>query len=138
MSAEENKAVIHRFLEAGNKKDMEMVCESLDQQGTFPILTRFGFDPKFENYRNFLISFNAALPDGHLTIEEMVAEEEKVWVRFTIRGTHQGPLRNVPATNKQIIYGGIGMYCVANGKIVEINNLFDDLSLLRQLGALPS
>ena len=68
----------------------------------------------------------------------MVAEEEKVWVSYTIRGTHERLLRNVPATHKQISYSLIAMYRVANGKIVEADFLSDDLSLLRQLGALPS
>jgi predicted ester cyclase len=68
----------------------------------------------------------------------MVVEGEKVWVRFTIRGTHQGLLRNIPATHKQITYSQIAMYRVANGRIVEVYTLTDDISLLRQLGAFPS
>lgn len=138
MSAEENKAVIRRFIAAFNQHDLETVWENFDPHCRFPVLTRFGIDPTFENYRLFIASFAAALPDIHHTIEELVAEGEKIWVNYTIRGTHEGLLRNVPATHKQISYSLIGMYRVANGKIVEADFQSDELSLLRQLGVLPS
>jgi len=138
MSTDENKAVVRRFLEAGNEKNIAAVVDCFDPQGRFPILARFGVEPTFENYKKFLLSFFAALPDGHLAIEEMVAEGDKVWVRFMIRGTHRGPLRNIPATNNEVRYSGIGMYRVGNGKIIEVNNLFDDLTLLRQLGVITA
>ena len=138
MSTEENKAIIRRFIIAVEKHDLDAVWGNFDQQCRFSVLTRFGIDPTFENYRRFIASFLEALPDVHHTIEAMVAEGEKVWVSYTIRGTHEGLLRNVPATHKQISYSLIAMYRVANGKIVEADFLSDDLSLLRQLGALPS
>ena len=137
MSTEENKAVIRRFITAFEKHDLDAVWVNFDSQCRFPVLTRFGIEPTFENYRHFITSFIEALPDVHHTIEEMVAEEERVWVHYTIRGTHEGLLRNVPATHKQISYSLIAMYRVANGKIVEADFQSDDLSLLRQLDALP-
>jgi steroid delta-isomerase-like uncharacterized protein len=138
MSTEENKAVIRRLITAFEKHDLDAVWVNFDPQCRFPILTRFGIEPTFENYRRFIASFSEALPDVHHTIEEMVAEEEKVWVNYTIRGTHEGLLRNVPATHKQISYSLMAMYRVAHGKVVEADFQSDDLSLLRQLDALPS
>ncbi len=138
MSTEENKAVIHRFIEAFERHDMETVWEYFDEHCRFSVLKRFGIEPTFENYKRFIDDFAAALPDVHHTIEGMVAEEEKVWVNYTIRGTHEGLLRNVPATHKRISYSLIGMYRVVNGRIVETDFQSDDLSLLRQLGAIPS
>jgi|SRR5581483_3451517 len=138
MSTEENKATIRRFVAALEKHDLDAVWANFDQQCRFPVLTRFGINPTFENYRRFIVSFFEALPDVHHMIEEMVAEGEKVWVSYTIRGTHEGLLRNVPATHKLVSYSLIAMYRVANGKIVEADFLSDDVSLLRQLGAFPS
>jgi predicted ester cyclase len=67
-----------------------------------------------------------------------VAEGDKLWVRLNIQGTHRGPLRGVPATGKQVSYTQIAMYHLANGKIVHMDTINDDMSLLQQLGAFPS
>jgi C-1 hydroxylase len=137
MSTEENKVVVRRFIAAFERHDMEALWENFDPRCRFTVLTRFGIEPTFENYKQFITSFAAALPDVHHVIEDMVAEGEKVWVNYTIQGTHEGLLRNVPATHKQVSYSLIAMYRVAGGKIVEADFQSDDLSLLRQLGALP-
>jgi steroid delta-isomerase-like uncharacterized protein len=138
MSLEENKVTIRRFMELGNEQDMEAIWESFDPQCRFPFFTRLGIAPTLEGYKPFLTAFFAALPDVCFTIEEMVAEGEKVWARINIRGTHQGLLRNVPATGKMISYTQFGMYRLAHGKIVEAQVQFDDWSLLQQLGVLPA
>jgi predicted ester cyclase len=138
MSTEENKAVIRRFIAAFESHNLDAIWENLDPNCRFPVLARFGIEPTLENYQRFTISFLKALPDVHHTIEGMVAEGEQVWVRYTISGTHEGLLRNVPATHKSISYELIGMYRVANNRLVEADFLSDDLNLLRQLGTLPS
>jgi steroid delta-isomerase-like uncharacterized protein len=138
MSAEENKAVIRRFMEAGNRQDLEAIAESFDPHGIIRPLTRFGLDPTPESYKNFLASYFQSLPDVHFMIEEMVTDGDKVWVRLNIHGTHLGPLRGVPATGKQVNYTQVGMFRVANDKIVDMDVVNDDMSLLQQLGAFPS
>lgn len=139
MSIEENKDVVRRFAAAYNRHDdVAEILDSIDPRCSLPVLTKFGIEPTFENYGKFTASFLAALPDLHHTIEGMVAEDEKVWVNYTIRGTHEGLFRNVPATHKQISWSLIGMYRVADGMIVEADFQSDDLSLLRQLGVLPA
>ncbi len=138
MSTEENKAFMRRFIEIGNKQDMEAIWESIDPQCHLPFIAKLGLEPTFAGYQQFLTSFYTALPDASLDVEEMVAEGDQVWVYYTIRGTHQGPLRNIPATNRQVSYRFLGMYRLANGKIIHVDALADDLSLLRQLGALPA
>ncbi len=132
------QTVVRRFAAAYNRHDVVEVLDSIDPRCSFPVLTKFGIEPTFENYRKFTASFLAALPDLHHTIEGMVAEDEKVWVNYTIRGTHEGLFRNVPATHKHISWSLIAMYRVVNGRIVEADFQSDDLSLLRQLGALPA
>jgi steroid delta-isomerase-like uncharacterized protein len=137
MFIEENKAFMRRFIEAGNKQDMEAIWESIDPQFHFPSIAKMGFEPTFAGYKQFLASFYTALPDAYLDVEEMVAEGDQVWVCYTIRGTHRGSLRNIPATNKQVSYRFLAMYRLSNGKIIHADALADDLSLLRQLDALP-
>lgn len=137
MSTEENKAVIRCFTEAGNRHDLEAGWEYVDPQCRVPALTKFGLDTTSETYKTFLGAYYAALPDVSFTIKAMVAEEENVWVHFIMSGTHEGLLRNIPATHKRVTYSQIAMYRVVNGKIVELDTLTDDATLLRQLGALP-
>jgi len=138
MSTEENKGFMRRFIEAGNKQDMGAIWESIDPQCHFPGIAPLGFESTFAGYKQFLASFYTALPDAYLDVEEMLAEGDQVWVCYTIRGTHRGPLRNIPATNKQVSNRFLAMYRLANGKMIHADALADDLSLLRQLGALPA
>lgn len=138
MTTEENKATIRRFVTTLEKRDLDAAWKIFDPQCRFSVLTRFGIEPTFENYKAFMAAFLVALPDVTHTFEDMVAEGEKVWVNYTIRGTHEGPLRNIPATHKQVCYNLIGMYRVVDGKIAEADFLSDDVSLLRQLDALPA
>ena len=137
-SPDGNKAVIRRFIAAYAKHDMDAVWELFGPGCRFPVLSRFHIEPTFENYRAFMIAFLTALPDVHHTFEDMVAEQDKVWVNYTIRGTHEGPLRGTRATHKRIAYSVIAMYRLTDRKIVEADFQSDDLSLLRQLGALPT
>ncbi len=137
MSTEENKAIVRRFIDAGNRQDMEAIWSYIDPECHLPDMARFGFEPNFEGYKKFLAAFYMALPDAYLHVEGMVAEGDQVWVCYTIRGTHRGPLRGIPATNKPVRYRFMAMYRLANGKIVWADALADDLGLLKQLGALP-
>ncbi len=64
----------------------------------------------------------------------MIAGDDKVWFRLNITGTHRGTPRGVPATGNRVDYTQIGMSRVRNGKIVETDAYFDNLTLLEQLG----
>jgi steroid delta-isomerase-like uncharacterized protein len=75
-----------------------------------------------------------AFPDLHVTIDDMVAEGDKVAFRSTWTGTHKGEFMGVPPTNKKVTVSGIVIDRFAGGKIVEDHGQFDDLDLMRQLG----
>ena len=79
-----------------------------------------------------------AFPDLHFTIEDQIAEGDRVVTRFTARGTHQGAFIGIPPTGKQGVVTGTGIDRFANGKIVEAWFNSDDLGLLQQLGVVPS
>lgn len=73
----------------------------------------------------------------YMTVDEMIAEEDRVMVRWTFYGTHQGEFAGLPATHRQISYAGVNIFRIADGKIVEIWDLLDGLALWQQLGVLP-
>jgi steroid delta-isomerase-like uncharacterized protein len=95
--------------------------------------TIHGLEP-FKQYLSMLLT---AFPDLHVTIEDMIGEGDKVVVRFTFRGTHQGDLRSIPPTGKQVEVTGIDIICAANGKVVEEWANIDELGLMQQLGVIP-
>jgi steroid delta-isomerase-like uncharacterized protein len=73
----------------------------------------------------------------HFTIEDIVAEGDRVVVRWTNRGTHIGDFAGIPATGKTFTINGIDIYRVAGGELCEHWDVVDQLSMLRQLGLLP-
>ena len=83
-------------------------------------------------------TYLAGIPDLRVTIQELVAEADKVAVRRSYAGTHQGELLGVPPTGKQVRIGGISIFRLAEGKIAEQWEQLDRLALLQQLGALPT
>jgi steroid delta-isomerase-like uncharacterized protein len=77
-------------------------------------------------------------PDIQWTLEEMVAETDKVAARFTMRGTHQGTFFGVPPTGKNIEVKAMSFYRFSGGQFVEEHGQPDLLGLLQQIGAIPS
>ena len=73
----------------------------------------------------------------HMTIEEMIAEGDRVMVRWTFFGIHQGEFAGLPPTHKQVSYSGINIFRMAEGKIAEIWDIFDRLWMWQQLDILP-
>ena len=81
--------------------------------------------------------YHQAFPDLNITVEDMVADDDKIVVRYTIRGTHGGELMGIPATGKVAEFRGISMVQLANGKVVEEFSLADMMTLFQQLGLAP-
>lgn len=82
--------------------------------------------------------FQNAFPDMKGAVEDVVAEGNKVAVRFSGTGTHQGEFFGIPPTGKPIKSTGINIFRIEDGKIVEHWNNADDLGVLQQLGVIPS
>ena len=88
-----------------------------------------------EEARQFLNTHLSAFPDMHVSVEEVIAEGEKVVTRWTIRGTHQGELEEFgPPTGRQIEIKGITIHRIEDGKIAEEWERYDNLSIMQQLG----
>ena len=88
--------------------------------------------------KDFNTMLRNAFPDWYSTCEELVEEGDRVAERWTGRGTHQGEMQGIPATGRQVAVPGVVFYRIADGKIAEFRGSFDQLSLLRQLGAIPA
>lgn len=79
----------------------------------------------------------ASFPDLHITIEDMMAEGDKVAYRYSMRGTHQADFMGIAATGRPINVTGIRIFRVSDGKIQEAWEGWDELGWMRQLGLLP-
>jgi steroid delta-isomerase-like uncharacterized protein len=88
-------------------------------------------------WKRFTSAQWGAFPDLTATVEDVVAEGDRVALRLTARGTHTGPLMGLPPTGKPVSFLGMEFFHIRDGKIVESWGQFDALSLLQQLGAVP-
>jgi len=79
----------------------------------------------------------AAYPDIRITIDDMIAAEDKVVVRWSSIGTHQGVMQGVAPTNRKVAANGIAIYRLADGTVVEEWMNTDQLGILKQLGVVP-
>ena len=133
MTANENKDIVRRVVDAGNAGDVS----------AFRALFADDFvhhDPDIRDlsgFLRFLGTVHAGVPDGHTTIEDMVAEGNRVSKRWVFRGTQTGAMLGVPATNKQVALQGISIYRIEGGLVKEIWWVTDTVGLLQQVGALP-
>jgi steroid delta-isomerase-like uncharacterized protein len=80
-----------------------------------------------------------AFPDGQWIIDDLIAEDDKVLMRWTFRGTHQGALASIPVppSGKEIVFSGFSLYRFADDQIIEFWEGYDRFTLLQQLGAIP-
>ncbi len=90
-----------------------------------------------EQAKQFLEMYLAAFPDMQVTVEDVIAEGEKVVTRWTIRGTHRGELMGIAPTDEQVEIEGITIHRIEGGKIAEEWERYDNLGIMQQLGAIP-
>ncbi len=130
MSTDENKTLVRRLI------------EEVWNTSTYSELETLAAPSFAESTRQMNQSIRSALPDHTNTIEDMIAEGDKVVVRWTLRGMHQGVLQSavgpIPPTGKQVTVTGIHIFRIADGKIVERWAETDMLDALQQLGAIPA
>jgi len=138
MSPEENKAVLRQWVDTFHERNMEAFYTVFAPTCVFPTLIQYGLPPTLEGYRQILASYMGGFPDAHVTVEEQIAEGDVVMNRNTETGTHTGTWRGIPATNKPVAFNSIVIFRLQDGKIVEWRYYPDLLSLLQQVGALPS
>lgn len=136
MSIEENKAIVRRFFEEGpSKGDLAAADELLSPD--FSLHTPLPSAPGIRGMNDIITACRAAFEHLNVTVEDMVAEGDKVAARFTARGIHKGSFMNLPSTGKPITMTGIEIFRIEDGKIAELWGEANLLGLMVQLGVIP-
>jgi steroid delta-isomerase-like uncharacterized protein len=138
MTAETNKIVMHRFLEFINTASEMLARELISPDAVFHVPGRPEPMRGPAGYLAIIGMMRGGFPDIQWTVEEMLAEGDKVAARFTMRGTHQGTFFGVPPTGKTIAVQAINIYRLSDGQLVEEHGQPDMLGLLQQIGAVPA
>jgi non-heme chloroperoxidase len=137
MSVERNKATFRRYIEEVWKDEQLDIADEvfadkyLSHQSDGTALER---GP--EDVKKFVMEYRSAFSDIEDIVEDMIGEGDRVVTRWTLRVTHTGEFRGIPATGKRITITGIGIFRFSEeGKVVESWDSLDQLGMLRQLGA---
>ena len=138
MTAEANKHVMNRFVEFINTASEKLAMEIISPDAIFYVPGRSEPMRGPAGYLSIIQMMRQGFPDIRWTLEEMVAEGEKVAARFTMRGTHSGTFFGVSPSGNKISVQALNMYRLSQEQIVEEHGQPDMLALLRQIGALPA
>ncbi len=136
--SERNKVVMRRIIEeAWNQGNYEVIKETLspDYVGHM-IPATFPAGP--EGFRQYIQMYRDAIPDLHIQIDDMLYGEGKVVSRVSVRGTHGGPMMNIPPTHKKIAITGMVITRFENGRNVEMWGEHDTFGLMQQIGVIPA
>jgi steroid delta-isomerase-like uncharacterized protein len=139
MSTEQNKALVRRLMEEvfnrGNKSLVdELFAPDFVEREELPP----GIPPDRESVKQFSTMFGSAFPDFKVTIDDIIAEGDKVVVRSTWSGTHKGEFMGIPPTGKSVSFGVFDTIRIAGGKFVEHWGQMDTMRMMQQLGVIPA
>jgi steroid delta-isomerase-like uncharacterized protein len=139
MSTEQNKALIGRFIEEIFNRGNMSVVEALfapdfvEHEQLPP-----GIPNNREGVKVLTSMLRSAFPDFKATIDDIVAEGDKVVIRMSWSGTQKGEFMGIPATGKRVSIGVIDIIRIADGKFVEHWGQMDSMGMMQQLGAIPA
>jgi steroid delta-isomerase-like uncharacterized protein len=135
--SEANKELSRRFTELFSTGDEALADEILSPNAVFHGPAGDGELRGVEAMKAFLAGYRRAFPDANSTVEDQVAEGDKVVTRWRARGTHRGQLGPIPPTDREFEMDGVTIERIEGGRIAEVWVARDELGLLRQLGVLP-
>jgi len=135
MSTETNKTLILACIDEGWNTRHLGIFDQLFDPDLVDHSVPSGLPATREGTKRLAARFWTAFPDLHFTIEDQIAEADKVTTRWTARGTHTGPLIGVPPTGRHVIVSGIRIDRILHERILESWAEIDQLGMLRQLGA---
>jgi steroid delta-isomerase-like uncharacterized protein len=138
MSSEDNKAIVRHYLEEAWNQGNLSIIDELAAPNYARYVSGQGSPLNREGQKQRIASFREALPDVHLSIDDLVAEGDRVVFRITIAGTQTGTLMGVAPTGRRVTISAIDIVRLVDGKIEEHWGQMDMLGLLQQLGALPT
>ena len=133
----DNSIIVRRFVDLVLNKDQidsagQFFWEDMVEQVPLP-----GQGPGLDGLKDVLRGMRAAFPDMHWTVEEQIAEGDKVATRFEWTGTHRGEFLGVPATGRAVKVWGVVIDRLEGGKIKDTRIIMDSLGLMTQLGVFP-
>ena len=135
----DNKAIARRIYdECFNKGNLNAVDELLS--GDFVTRTPHpgGLPPGREGFKQTVAALRSAFPDFEVSVEDMIADGDKVVARAVARGTHDGEFMGLPPTGKQVTVSLIDIFRMEDGRLAERWGVFDAMGLTEQLGAIPA
>ncbi|WP_330292899.1 ester cyclase [Streptomyces sp. NBC_00576] len=139
--ATSNTATLNRLHSAVNSGDPDIISKAIDELVAPDVLFHAPVPmgaTGAEALKRVWEVLLRAFPDIHVTVEETVAEGDKVASRNTVTGTHRGEYQGLSPTGRTVAYSEIFIVRFADGRIAEIRGVVDVLAQLRQLGALPA
>lgn len=140
-TTEENKAIVRRwFEEVMNQGDLNAVDMICTQCAPSFVVNKGVLDDApggLDGVKAVVQSLRTAFPDLEFTIEDQIAEGNKVVSQMTVSGTHMGDMMGLPPTNKRMTINGVSIWLVGEGKLVEEWVSWDTMAMMRQLGAIP-
>ncbi len=129
-----NKTIVRRYFEEVlSQGDLELIDVLISPQyvGHYPAGYELGGGP--EDVRQVVTSVRSAFPDVHFTVDDLIAEGEKVVCRWTFHGEQERDFMGIPASGRKAVVMGIAIYRVVNAQIAEAWFTWDALGLMRQL-----
>jgi predicted ester cyclase len=139
MSTEQNKALVRRLMEeVFNRGNISLVDELVAPDFVEHEELPPGIPPGRESVKQLSPIFHGAFPDFKITIDDIIAEGDKVVVRSTWSGTHKGEFMGIAPTGKSASFGVIDAIRIAGGKVVEHWGQMDNLRMMQQLGVIPA
>ena len=131
-----NKVLAGRWFELQGSQDLDRIDEVLDK--TYVWHGPGGVTVKGQDgMREMLGTYFTAFPDLRFTIEDQLADGDKVITRWTVRGTQNGAFEGIAPTGKSITMTGISIVRAEGGKLVEEWENFDELGMMRKIGTVP-
>jgi steroid delta-isomerase-like uncharacterized protein len=134
MSDSANKALSRRFTELFGTDDVSLADDVFTGGVVFHGAVAGGDLHGVEAVKEFVAAYRAAFPDARSTVEEQIAEGDRVATRWRARGTHRGPLGDLPATGREFVMEGMTIERIEGDRIAEVWVARDELGLMRQLG----
>jgi steroid delta-isomerase-like uncharacterized protein len=134
MGTQENKASATRFLEEVINRGNVAVIDELSSPNFIEHDAPPGVPATSEGIKSWITMFRAAFPDLHYTIEDSIAEGDRIVQRTTAHGTMKGDFMGMPASGKSATWSEIHITRFENGKAIEHWGVVDQLGMLAQLG----
>lgn len=132
MSLEKNKAIIRSLYEAANKQNLALMVEFTAPDYVDHTAQLRGL----ESFKQSETIFFKGFPDVHVTIEDITAEGDRVWVRLKYEGTHTGEYRGIAPTGNKFTMAAFSIFRIVEGKVAERVSVYDMLDFYKQLGVI--